>query len=257
VIDLHSHLLPGIDDGSGSVEQSVRVLGEFAQAGITDVVLTPHISASTMARGGERAVEKREDAFQRLQSAAPAAPRLTLGFEIMLDQPLPVLAGGDRRFSLAGSRYYRVEFPLTIVPQFAAGVLSQMTRSGIVPLVAHPERYDACSPEAVALWRKAGARIQLDATTLTRPHSRGRRARALLQHGLADVVAADNHGDHRTMRTAAEYLTARGGERASALLTATNPAAVIADGEMMPVAPVPLPAGWGERIARLFGERRL
>ena len=97
------------------MEQSVAVLRDFAAAGITDVVLTPHVAASEMTNGGDEAVDRREAAFQRLMSEAPESPRLALGFEIMLDRPLPVLAGGDRRFSLAGSRYYLVEFPNSVV----------------------------------------------------------------------------------------------------------------------------------------------
>jgi protein-tyrosine phosphatase len=253
MIDLHCHLLPNIDDGSRSVERSVSVLQGFAEAGITAVILTPHLSASAINRAGDEAVERRLAAFERLRAEAPPVPRLFLGFEIMLDQPLPVLALGDRRFSLAESRYYLVEFPLTVVPRFATGVLGQISRSGSIPIVAHPERYDACSPEAVSEWRSAGAKIQLDATTITRPHSRGRRARALLENGLADVVAADNHGDHRTVRTAADYLNQRGAERVAAGLTTSNPGAVMADRDMQPVEPVTIRPTLGERIAKLWG----
>jgi protein-tyrosine phosphatase len=253
VIDLHCHLLPNIDDGSRSVEQSVSVLREFAAAGVRHVVLTPHAASSQLIAGSEAAVERRAAAFERLKAAAPDVPELTLGFEIMLDQPLPVLALGDRRMSLSGSRYYLVEFPLTIVAHFATRVLGQIYQHGLIPLVAHPERYEACSPDVVADWREAGAKIQLDATTLTRPHSRGRRARALIQYGLADIVAADNHGDSRSMRTAADYLRARGGDRLADLMTVVNPGAVIADGDMQPVEPVLLPERWGERLTRLFG----
>ncbi|MBI4500114.1 MAG: hypothetical protein HY700_03035 [Gemmatimonadetes bacterium] len=253
MIDLHCHLLPNIDDGSRSAEQSAAVLEEFARAGVTDVILTPHLAASQMSLDGDRAVERREEAFQILQRRAPPRIRLALGFEIMLDQPLPVLAMGDRRFALAGSRYYLVEFPLSIVPQFATAALSHMVRSGVIPIVAHPERYDACSPVAVSDWRSAGARIQVDATTLTRPHSRGRQARALLEHGLADVVAADNHGDHRSVRTAAEYLKAQGAAAVAARLTTGNPGAVLKDETMQQVDPVALRGGLGDRIARLFG----
>jgi protein-tyrosine phosphatase len=253
MIDLHCHLLPNIDDGSRSVERSVTVLKDFAAAGVTDVILTPHLSASEINRGGERAIERRLHAFESLKAGAPDVPRLWLGFEILLDQPLPVLAVSDRRFSLAGSRYYLVEFPLTVIPQFATGVLSQISRSGSVPIVAHPERYEACSPEAVTAWRAAGARIQLDATTITRLHNRGRRARELLDYGLADLVAADNHGDHRSVKTAADYLTERGGENVAEFLTTINPRAAVTDGDMVPVERISIQMTLKERIARLWG----
>ena len=133
-------------------------------------------------------------------------------------------------------------------------MLSQIARAGVIPIVAHPERYAACTPQAIAEWREAGARIQVDATTLARSQPRGRRARELVVYGLADIVAADNHGDSRSVRTAAEFLQANGGERMAQRLTTTNPGAVLADGEMEPVEPITLKASWSDRIARLFGE---
>ncbi len=253
MIDLHCHLLPNIDDGSRSVEVSARVLSEFASAGVTDVILTPHFEASEIAAHGNEALERREGAFQELKRAAPAVPRLALGFEIMLDQPWPELAPDDRRFSLAGSRYYLVEFPLTIVPHFAGTVLHQMTLAGRIPIVAHPERYEACSPAAVSEWRRMGARIQVDATTLTRPHSRGRKARALLEAGLADLVAGDNHGDSRSVRAAEDFLNTHGGDQVAATLTTVNPGAVVRDEPMTLVPPFAFRGGsLASRIARLF-----
>jgi hypothetical protein len=105
----------------------------------------------------------------------------------------------------------------------------------------------------VAEWRRTGAKIQVDATTLTRPHSRGRQALALLEAGLADIVAADNHGDNRSLRTAADFLRARGGEAAAITLTTTNPGAVLRNEEMVAIQPFTLRRGLGDRIARLFG----
>lgn len=250
MIDLHSHLIPGIDDGSRSVERSLRVLRNLAEDGVEHVVLTPHVSANQIALEGERWVARRAAAFLALQERASDEPRLHLGFEIMLDEPLPELATGDRRFALAGSRYYLVEFPLAIVAEFAATVLRHMAQAGVTPLVAHPERYDACSPRVVEAWRDAGARIQVDATALTRPTRRGRRARALVAEGLADVVAADNHGDRRTLLTARRYLERRGHAEAARRLTETNPRAVLDDGPMVEVPPAPMRETLVDRLRR-------
>jgi len=252
MIDTHCHLLPNIDDGSRSVAQSVAVLREFAAQGVTDVILTPHLDASTITGDGEAALERRERAFAPLRAHAPPAPRLSLGFEIMLDQPMPTLAIGDRRFSLAGSRYYLVEFPLGIVPQFATTVLRQMSRAGVIPVVAHPERYEACSEAAVSAWRTAGARIQLDATALTRPTTRGKRARALLAGGLADIVAADNHGDRRSVVTAVRYLEPHAPRDVIERLSAGNPGAIVRDGEMQPVEPITIQERWIDRVTGLL-----
>jgi protein-tyrosine phosphatase len=250
VIDIHSHLLVGLDDGCRSVTRSVEVLDRMREDGVEAVVLTPHLKASEIARDGDAHYGRRAAAFLELSQRASEAPMLHLGFEIMLDQPLAALAMGDRRFSVAGSHYYLVEFPLTVVAEFATRVLAQMAEAGSVPIVAHPERYDACSPDTVRQWRCAGAKMQLDATAITRPTSRGRRARALLAEGLADLVAADNHGDNRTIATASNYLTRHGREEAARILTAVNPAAVLDGRAMVDVPPAPVGESWWGKVRR-------
>ncbi len=87
MIDLHSHLLPAVDDGSRSVAQSVRVLEQLAAQGITAVCLTPHLRSAELAAGPPPAHDKAWDA---LRAAAPAVPRLFRGAEVMLDRPLPL-----------------------------------------------------------------------------------------------------------------------------------------------------------------------
>ena len=108
MIDLHSHLLPGVDDGSRTVEQSVGVLRQMAERGITDVCLTPHLRAAETAHGPPR---RHDEAFDALEAQVPPLPRLHRGAEVMLDRPLPIGAEGIRRVSLRGSRYLLVEFP--------------------------------------------------------------------------------------------------------------------------------------------------
>lgn len=252
MIDIHSHLIPDFDDGSRSVEQSVGVLGMFESQGVEHLVLTPHIRASELAVDADEAVERRDAAFGPLDRLGITTPRLHLGFEIMLDQPMAAHAIGDRRLSLAGSRYYLVEFPYTVVARFARTVLAELAAAGGVPIVAHPERYDACSPRAVAAWRDAGARIQLDATTLTRATRRGHRARALLAAGLADVIAGDNHGNRRSVNTGVEYLEKYGAGGQAELLAVANPRAVIEDQDMVSVPAVPFEEGLVDRWKRFL-----
>ncbi len=237
MIDLHSHLIPAIDDGSQSVQQSLAVLRAFADAGVLAVVLTPHVRASELDENPDGAAERRDQAYDPLRRIGLAAPRLYLGFEIMLDQPISAVTIGDRRFSLAGSRYYLVEFPYSVVATYAGDVLAKITDAGAIPIVAHPERYDACSPETIDAWRAAGAKIQLDSTSLTRPTTRGHRARRLLAAGLADVIAADNHGNHRWLTRGVEYIESRGGSQSAHILATVNPQAVISNGDMVAVPP--------------------
>jgi len=254
VIDLHSHLLPGIDDGSRSLAQSVGVLRSFAAAGVTDLAVTPHLRASEIGPRGEIWVARRDHLLAELAGAAPPGIRLHPGFEIMLDEPLPAFATGDRRYAVAGSRYYLVEFPFSIVGDLATGILGRLARAGVVPLVAHPERYYLCALATYAAWCSAGAVLQVDATTVTRPTGRGDMARRLVEEGLAAILAADNHGDGRSLVTGRRFLEERGAPEAAEWLTVTNPRAVLQD---RPVALTPrarIKTGIAEKI-RTFMRR--
>ena len=253
MIDIHSHLLVGLDDGSGSLSRSVEVLRQMVSDGVEALVLTPHIKAQEIEQDGDSHVARRQQAFLDLAERAGELPRLHVGFEIMLDQPLANRFAGDRKFSVAGSRYYLVEFPYTVVAKFATRILGQMAEAGAVPIVAHPERYDACWPHTVREWRAAGARMQVDATAITRPTTRGRRARELLAAGLADLVAADNHGGRGTIATAWRYLAEHGHEEAARILTSVNPRAVIENGDMVDAPPVEIGESWWGRVRALWG----
>lgn len=239
MIDVHSHLLPDIDDGSRSVAQSVLVLEQFAEQGVTDVILTPHVSAGELETDKDDALERRDVAYQLLKREAPESPRLHLGFEIMLNAPLSPTILEDRRFSLAGSRYYLVEFFLSVSEDNALSLLSSLSGTEAVPLVAHAERYRQCSVRTVSKFRELGAKVQVDATTLTRSNHRAKAARRLLGAGLVDLVAADNHGDDRTVRTAVEFLEEDGSADVARLLAVANTQAILDDVDMTPVRAVP------------------
>ncbi|MEX0692367.1 MAG: CpsB/CapC family capsule biosynthesis tyrosine phosphatase [Gemmatimonadales bacterium] len=256
MIDIHNHLLPNLDDGSRSSEQSVAVLSRFRDEGVVAVVCTPHLSASSIAVDGEKQIVARDQALFSLRGRV-AGVELHPGFEIMLDQPLPPIAVGDRRYALAGSRYYLVEFPLRIAGEFTTAVLQQMTSAGVVPVVAHPERYRDCTMDTVAAWKQAGCVIQVDATTLTSSSGRGQCARAYVEAGLADVLAADNHGDGRGLWTGRDYVQRCKGARVqrckeAEVLTSVNPGRVIADRVLEPVEPMVLRRTLVERIKEIW-----
>lgn len=231
MIDLHTHLLPGVDDGAETPEQSVRVLTKFAAQGVSAVCCTPHLKASELAAAP---CDDMDHLLAELVAMAPPVPRLVRGFEIMLDKPQAVF--GDRRLNLGGSRYVLVEFGRLMPAEAGVEALARIAAQGVVPVLAHPERYATCSLETANRWSEAGAVLQVDATTLLADTKRAERARDLLSAGLGGIIASDNHGDRRTVRAAVEWLESHGGREQARLLAFENPAAILAD---RPLAPVP------------------
>jgi protein-tyrosine phosphatase len=233
VIDIHSHLLPAVDDGSPSIEVSVGVLERFAADGIELLVCTPHLNASDAATVAH---EEYARVFERLRAAAPASPKLALGWEIMLDVPGADLSAPY--LSLGDSRAVLVEFARTGVPARAADEIFRLRMSGVVPVLAHPERYWGCTADQVRAWRQAGAVIQMDAQMLLGSGPMAQMAKELLEEGLVDCIASDNHGDSRTLRAARDWLVELGAEEQARLLTHTNADRVLRNLDPIPVAPV-------------------
>ena len=233
MIDVHSHLLPGVDDGSRSFETSVSVLTKFAEQGVECVVLTPHLNVS---RQNEAPYERHLQILEELRSKAPAVPELKLGWEIMLDEPGRDLR--SPRLSLGGSNAVLVEFPLSGVPAQGGNELYRIRSSGVVPVLAHPERYWGCSVAKVEHWRKAGAVIQMDTAGLLGKGRIAKISRELLEHGLVDLFASDNHGDSRTLATARAWLREVSSSEQADLLTRDNARRVLDGKPPLPVAPL-------------------
>lgn len=247
MIDIHSHLLPGVDDGSRSIEKSLPVLRQFAADGVECVVLTPHLAASQAHRAP---YERHVTILEALRAAAPPLPQLRLGWEIMLDEPNVDLRRSQ--LGLGGSRAILVEFPRTSVPAGASRELFRLRSGGSVPVLAHPERYWGCTVETVAEWRRAGAVIQMDTAGLRGKGGIGRISRALLEAGLVDMFASDNHADDRSLATARTWLLDVATQEHADLLTRTNARRLLDDEEVLPVPPLSLGRNVLGRLLELF-----
>jgi protein-tyrosine phosphatase len=246
VIDIHTHLLPGVDDGSPSFDVSVPVLERFAGQGVTMLVCTPHLNASQVAVAPSA---HHRELLQELQRRAPARLELKLGWEIMLDAPNVDLSAPE--LTLGGSRALLVEFTRGGLPRGATAELRRIARSGRTPILAHPERYFGCTVEAVREWRSMGVVIQTDASVLMGRGVPAELARTMLAEGLIDILASDNHGDARSLASVQDWLLERGGEEQLTLLTHANAECVLNDEDPLPVPP--LRPGLLSRVKRLFG----
>lgn len=250
MIDLHSHLLPGVDDGSKSVAQSVRVLDAMRDAGVTAICLTPHHRVGRLSLG---LPASHDTAFVALSAAAPKTIVLHRGVELMLDRPVPPDIRELPWLTLGGTRYVLVEFTSQVAISAATNALHQIVQAGLIPVLAHPERYRAASPQAVAQWKAAGALMQVDATTLLTTRGRGQRAREILANGLADIIAADNHGDGRLIGTGYRFLCEAGGSSQADLLARKNPAAILADEVVDPVPRLVIKTGLMDKLKQILG----
>jgi len=241
-----------VDDGSPSVAASVSVLERFGRDGVDVLVCTPHLRATDAAHAP---VDRYLAILEDLRAHAPERPRLEPGWEIMLDAP-----GIDLRapeLHLAGSDAALVEFPRMNVPPGAAHELLRIRMSGVVPVLAHPERYQGATLDRVYEWRSVGAVIQIDAVMLFGNAPMSRLARGMLEEGMADCIASDNHGDTRSLVAARRWLEEAGAPEQAQLLTHVNAERLLSGQPLIPVAPVPhIETGMLGRLRDLFFGRR-
>lgn len=251
-VDLHNHLLPGVDDGARTREEARHAVEAMREQGVGTAVCTPHLRAGLFEQAPEAWWARLDDfgvALSELRAAAPDGFALDRGVELRLDAPPSWLE--DDRVRLAGSRYVLVEFATLQLPGLAAQHLESVVEAGFVPLLAHPARYMGLEGKlgAVPAWRAAGVRLQVNAGSLVGQYgSRVRRvAWRLLEAGWADVVASDYHarGGPRVADARRALEQCDGGEEAADRLLAGNPARVLEDRELEEVPPVERPGPWG------------
>lgn len=139
-IDIHSHIIPGVDDGSPDLETSLGLLRMAAENGTTDIIATPHvIDVSTTLTWD--AIRRYVEALQKEADARQIPIRIYPGAETELNWDLLELIRQDHSaFCLAGSRYCLMEMPSLMLPPHLDDIIYELQLMDIVPVLAHPER---------------------------------------------------------------------------------------------------------------------
>ena len=196
MIDLHSHILPGVDDGPTTLQESLEIARRAAADGVRVIAATPHVrddyptSAETM----ERLVGEVRAALHEAQIPVDVRP----GGEIAIDWLDRLSDDEIRRFGLGGSpRYLLVEFPYAGWPLSLHVWVFRLVSKEITPVLAHPERNADVqqNPEELRPLVDSGALVQITAASLDGRIGRVARGAAveLLDRGLAHLLASDAH----------------------------------------------------------------
>ncbi|MGQ9502984.1 MAG: tyrosine-protein phosphatase [Anaerolineae bacterium] len=253
VIDTHCHILPGLDDGATSLDESLAMARLAVADGIQQIVATPH-------QEGWNAM-----ACQRVQATVQNLQReLTLngipllissGMELLMTHELLQTSGNERAHTLNGSRYILLELPAFDYPLYTAEVIFSLQIRGLTPILAHPERNVVIQQNMarVAWLVQRGVLIQVNADSLSPTADRNVRrcAEQLLRRGLVHLLASDGHNaGRRAPRLAAGVQTAArvvGQERACALVTCI-PEAILSDRALEVATLFPEPTPWWRRL---------
>lgn len=257
-VDIHSHLVPGVDDGARDVTAVLGAVERFTRLSIRRIVTTPHIDGS-LTLDPERLEERLSTVSAAWDRAAEAIgehfPEVEFhrGHEVLLD--VPNVDFSDPRIRMAGTSFVLVEWPRLQLPPGTVRALRRIRERGYRPIVAHPERYSGMgqSIEMAAQWRDAGAYLQVNYGSLVGRYGAAAQSVAdrLLRRGWVDYLASDFHG-HARLRIykteATVVLEELGAEEVIMYLCRTNPGRVLSDEEPLPVPVLPVERGFWARL---------
>ncbi len=242
MVDIHSHILPEVDDGPKSWDASVVMCRAAAADGITHMVATPHANDRYHY---DRAYL--QGLVAHLQQLVGDTPRLSLGCDFHLSyENLQDALAHPTRYVIEGTRYLLVEFSNYSVPQQTTDSFLKLGDCGITAVITHPERNPILreSPQRVVEWAEQGCVIQMTGSALTGfwGERTRRAAQRLLEQQAVHVLATDAHDPLKrvpilsTSRDAAAEIC---GEEIAEVLVEANPRAIISN-QALPYFPRPM-----------------
>lgn len=230
MVDIHSHVLWGLDDGPRSRDESLALLKIAADTGTTEIIATPHASSRYRYQP-----DRRNERIADLNAVSKGHPRVHAGCELQLNYDNLVDAlKNPRKYAVNGLNFLLVEFTDHSVPPNALALLDQIMAAGLWPIVTHPERNPVLAGNWSGLigWVERGVLFQVTARSLEGGLGTPAQHAAwkMLSKGLVHFVASDGHDEvHRPPRldTARRLVAHKMGASVAERLFESNPARVI------------------------------
>ncbi len=191
IIDFHSHILPGADHGSRSLETSKKQLDLATKNGVCRIVATPHFYPER--HHLEAFIERRDNAWSTLSSAlTPESPKIAVGAEVLICDNIERLVGIEK-LCIEGTRILLIELPFAFFKKEFRTSVFRLIKEGYTVVLAHADRYD---PENIEMLLSAGAKIQLNASALSgisvKPH-----IKRWINDGYVVAIGSDIHSDDK------------------------------------------------------------
>ena len=192
-VDMHSHILPGIDDGAKTPEESIVLIKSMMELGIKKFIATPHVMIDYYRNtpesiNGALAILKDALKVEGIDVVVEAAA------EHYFDETFEQRVDEDRLITMTDN-HALFEFSFINQPPNAIQVIQKMTKKGIKPILAHPERYPYLSIDELRMIRSWGCRLQLNTISLTGYYGEEtkKKAEALVDNELIDFISSDMH----------------------------------------------------------------
>lgn len=240
MIDIHAHILPGLDDGAANMYTSLEMAALAVESGVEVIVATPHSVEPGREKNywSPKLAQAIRD-FRRELERAGIPLIVAPGMEILGTPEVPGLLAERRLIGLNDSRYPLIEFAFFDFASESTEILEEILAQGMRPVVAHPERYRYVQedPRLLNLWVEMGCLLQVNKGSLLGRFGRReqRLALELVDRGFAHVVASDAHShDRRTtwMGEVREVLREEFSPETAERLLEGHPLALLRDEEL-------------------------
>ena len=240
MIDLHAHILPGVDDGAPNLECALTMSEMAVESGVSAIVATPHCNMpGRFANYWDYSLHGKIKAFQQELRKAGIRLAIVSGMEVFGTPDTPELLRQGKLTTLGGSRYLLIEFPFEGYAQQATEILRAILAMGYRPVVAHPERYRYVQnvPSLLNQWQSIGCLMQLNKGSLLGSFGRAAQTLALsmIDRGFAAAVASDAHS-HAARTTWLldiwEFLCEEYSEETAGLLLEDNPRSLLRNADL-------------------------
>jgi protein-tyrosine phosphatase len=194
MIDIHTHILPNVDDGSDSIETSIEMLKDAKEQGVTHIILTPHAILNSSTYLSKEELQTKYDEF--IKKIEDIGIKVYLGSEIYYTEKSYKKLLKNELKTINDSKYFIMEFPMhhhTDIDE----IMYDAKIKGFNPILAHPERYNFLKVDDVASI-KQNALIQVNTTSILGNHGRSIKKFAfeLMKNNLVDFVSSDCHNPH-------------------------------------------------------------
>ncbi len=259
MIDIHSHVLPKIDDGPQTWEDSLAMLQQAEQDGIKEVAITHHILSNLAYEREGEIITKFQELKERI-TIEKLKIKVHLGAEIYAQPDMEL----SHRISTYNNnkKYFLVEFPMQGIPRFVAERFFDIIMNDMVPIIAHPERNMGVirNPQRAFEFAQRGALLQMNANSILGRHGKPVKetAEMLLNSNLIHFVASDAHntrGRPLKLRAAWEAVAEGWGEERARLLFEINPRKAILGEEIVPPEPNPIESLKKKGLFKKFVEK--
>lgn len=238
MIDLHCHILPGIDDGAGSEEIALQMANIAVRDGITKIITTPHFHVGVYENGYDQVVQY-IDKLKQLFDEKNISLALYPGQEVYLDRNILEYFKSGRIKGINGSKYMLIELPMDRCPNYALDMLYELKLLGMVPIIAHPERYQYIIDDLTGLnpFIEEGCLIQVNATSIHGGFGKSVRKTVndMIKHGTIDFIASDAHSIRgRTPEVALALMAAEEIHSGISNIVASNLNQLLVNGDISP-----------------------